>query len=76
MFCVTFLLYFTIILVFDSKAADISLLASWYSDHGKYENPVVVIIEDMERCSGALLSDFINMLRYCHILSVHLLFTP
>lgn len=50
------------LLMVDIEAADISLLASWYSDHGKYENPVVVIIEDMERCSGALLSDFINML--------------
>ncbi|MCD7468943.1 Origin recognition complex subunit 3 [Datura stramonium] len=51
------------------EAADISLLASWYSDHGKYEKPVVVIIEDMERCSGALLSDFINMLRNIVVLS-------
>ncbi|MCD7469600.1 Origin recognition complex subunit 3 [Datura stramonium] len=52
------------LLMVEIEAADISLLASWYSDHGKYEKPVVVIIEDMERCSGALLSDFINMLRY------------
>lgn len=50
------------LLMVDTEAADISLLASWYSDHGKYEKPVVVIIEDLERCSGALLSDFINML--------------
>ncbi|KAH0736013.1 hypothetical protein KY285_011720 [Solanum tuberosum] len=50
------------LLMVDIEAADISLLASWYSDHGKYEKPVVIIIEDMERCSGALLSDFINML--------------
>ncbi|KAH0707886.1 hypothetical protein KY289_012962 [Solanum tuberosum] len=50
------------LLMVDIEAADVSLLASWYSDHGKYEKPVVVIIEDMERCSGALLSDFINML--------------
>ncbi|WMV60428.1 hypothetical protein MTR67_053813 [Solanum verrucosum] len=52
------------LLMVDIEAADVSLLASWYSDHGKYEKPVVVIIEDMERCSGDLLSDFINMLRY------------
>ncbi|KAK4727978.1 hypothetical protein R3W88_032895 [Solanum pinnatisectum] len=50
------------LLMVDIEAADVSLLASWYSDHDKYEKPVVVIIEDMERCSGALLSDFINML--------------
>ncbi|KAM3325051.1 origin of replication complex subunit 3 isoform X2 [Capsicum chacoense] len=50
------------LLMVDIEAADVSLLASWYSDHGKYEKPVVVIIEDMERCSGALLSDFIKML--------------
>lgn len=67
----TSLLLFTIVIVFYSKAADVSLLASWYSDHGKYEKPVVVIIEDMERCSGAILSDFINMLRYCRTLSAH-----
>lgn len=59
------------LLMVDIEAADVSLLASWYSDHGKYEKPVVVIIEDMERCSGAILSDFINMLRYCRILSAH-----
>lgn len=53
---------------FGSKAAEMSLLASWYNGHGKYENPVVVIIEDLERCSGTLLSDFINMLRYCHLI--------
>ncbi|KAL3353212.1 hypothetical protein AABB24_020949 [Solanum stoloniferum] len=50
------------LLMVDIEAADVSLLASWYSDHGKYEKLVVVIIEDMERCSGDLLSDFINML--------------
>ncbi|KAJ8527584.1 hypothetical protein K7X08_015035 [Anisodus acutangulus] len=50
------------LLMVDIEAADVSLLVSWYSDHGKYEKPVVVIIEDMERCSGALLSDFVNML--------------
>ncbi|XP_055800511.1 origin of replication complex subunit 3 [Solanum dulcamara] len=50
------------LLIVDIEAADVSLLASWYSEHGKYEKPVVVIIEDLERCSGVLLSDFINML--------------
>ncbi|CAN4075363.1 unnamed protein product [Withania somnifera] len=55
------------LLEIDIEEADFSLLASWYINHGKYEKPVVVIIEDMERCSGAVLSDFINMLRYCHM---------
>lgn len=46
------------------QAADISILASWYSDQGNYNKPVVVIIDDMERCCGSVLSDFILMLRY------------
>ncbi|XP_071712090.1 origin of replication complex subunit 3 [Rutidosis leptorrhynchoides] len=43
-------------------AADISILASWYMEHDSYKSPVVVIIEDMDRCSGPVLSDFILML--------------
>ncbi|KAM1184125.1 hypothetical protein ACFX19_002386 [Malus domestica] len=43
-------------------AGDMSLLASWYSQHGNYGSPVVVIINDMERCSSPVLSDFILML--------------
>ncbi|KAD6796673.1 hypothetical protein E3N88_07569 [Mikania micrantha] len=43
-------------------AADISILASWYVEHDNFKNPVVVIIEDMDRCSGSVLSDFILML--------------
>ncbi|XP_016467174.2 origin of replication complex subunit 3 isoform X1 [Nicotiana tabacum] len=50
------------LLMVDVEAAEMSLLASWYNDRGKYDNPVIVIIEDLERCSGTLLSDFINML--------------
>ncbi|PWA68135.1 origin recognition complex subunit 3 [Artemisia annua] len=42
--------------------ADISVLASWYIEHDNYKHPVVVIIEDMDRCSGPVLSDFILML--------------
>ncbi|TQD70834.1 hypothetical protein C1H46_043639 [Malus baccata] len=45
-------------------AGDISLLASWYSQHGNYGSPVVVIINDMERCSSPVLSDFILMLSH------------
>nr|XP_017255665.1 PREDICTED: origin of replication complex subunit 3 isoform X2 [Daucus carota subsp. sativus] len=42
--------------------ADISALASWYAEPGNHGNPVVVIIEDLERCCGTVLSDFILML--------------
>ncbi|KAM1488395.1 hypothetical protein ACFX2I_002343 [Malus domestica] len=45
-------------------AGDMSLLASWYSQHGNYGSPVVVIINDMERCSSPVLSDFILMLSH------------
>ncbi|KAA3457286.1 origin of replication complex subunit 3 isoform X1 [Gossypium australe] len=41
--------------------ADISILASWYREEN-CNNPVVVIIDDIERCCGSVLSDFILML--------------
>ncbi|XP_022747744.1 origin of replication complex subunit 3 isoform X2 [Durio zibethinus] len=41
--------------------ADISILASWYGEEN-YKNPVVVIVDDIERCCGSVLSDFILML--------------
>ncbi|KAA8533443.1 hypothetical protein F0562_031123 [Nyssa sinensis] len=43
-------------------AADISILASWYSEQRNYNSPLVVIIDDMERCCGSVLSEFILML--------------
>lgn len=43
-------------------AADVSILATWYREQGSCNYPVVIIIEDMERCSGSVLSDFILML--------------
>ncbi|XP_023534343.1 origin of replication complex subunit 3 isoform X1 [Cucurbita pepo subsp. pepo] len=43
-------------------SADMFVLASWYREQGYYENPVVVIVEDIERCCGSVLSDFIIML--------------
>ncbi|KAK2658426.1 hypothetical protein Ddye_004959 [Dipteronia dyeriana] len=43
-------------------APDISILASWYREQGNYGNPVVVIVEDIERCCGSVMSDFILML--------------
>ncbi|KAG1355438.1 putative Origin of replication complex subunit 3 [Cocos nucifera] len=42
--------------------ADISILVSWYCEPENYDNPVLVIIDDMERCCGAVLAEFITML--------------
>ncbi|PQM38087.1 origin of replication complex subunit 3 [Prunus yedoensis var. nudiflora] len=58
--CLTSLLRQFLMRTFD--AADMSILASWYSQQGNYGSPVVVIINDMERCCGPVLSDFILML--------------
>ncbi|XP_034204061.1 origin of replication complex subunit 3 isoform X4 [Prunus dulcis] len=58
--CLTSLLRQFLMRTFD--AADMSILASWYSHQGNYGSPVVVIINDMERCCGPVLSDFILML--------------
>ncbi|KAK4481070.1 hypothetical protein RD792_011940 [Penstemon davidsonii] len=44
-------------------APDISILASWYTEQGNTGNPMIVIIDDTERCCGAVLTDFIIMLR-------------
>lgn len=58
---------FNLICVCDAslkQAADISILASWYREQDNHDSPVVVIIDDMERCCGSVLSDFILMLRY------------
>ncbi|KMS64662.1 hypothetical protein BVRB_017960, partial [Beta vulgaris subsp. vulgaris] len=41
--------------------ADMSILASWYCGQSECM-PVVIIIEDMERCCASVLSDFILML--------------
>ncbi|CAN1297210.1 Origin of replication complex subunit 3 [Linum perenne] len=42
--------------------ADISMLATWYKEQGNNNNPVVLILDDMERCCASVLSDFIHML--------------
>lgn len=41
-----------------------SVLASWYIEQENCDKPLVVIIDDVERCSGSVLNDFILMLRY------------
>uniref|UniRef100_A0A7N0UAB5 Origin of replication complex subunit 3 n=1 Tax=Kalanchoe fedtschenkoi TaxID=63787 RepID=A0A7N0UAB5_KALFE len=45
-------------LMISSDAADISVLAAWYSEQG-LSKPMVIIIDDMERCCGSVLADFI-----------------
>ncbi|KAK4419192.1 Origin of replication complex subunit [Sesamum alatum] len=44
-------------------APDMSILASWYTEQENNENPLVVIIDDVERCCASVLADFIIMLR-------------
>lgn len=41
-----------------------SILASWYNEQENYDKPLIVIIDDVERCSSSVLNDFILMLRY------------
>ncbi|KAL3510216.1 hypothetical protein ACH5RR_029617 [Cinchona calisaya] len=43
-------------------AADISILASWYYEQDSYKNPIIVIIDGVERCCESVLSDFIMLL--------------
>lgn len=45
-----------------TDSGDISILASWYCEQGNYEDPIVVIVDGIERCCGSVLSDFIVML--------------
>ncbi|KAL1213055.1 Origin of replication complex subunit 3 [Cardamine amara subsp. amara] len=42
--------------------ADVTILASWYRENKNHENPVVVIVDDTERCCGPVLSDLILIL--------------
>ncbi|KAG6505181.1 origin of replication complex subunit 3-like [Zingiber officinale] len=42
--------------------ADFSVLFSWYSEPDNYDHPIIIAIDDMERCSGLVLADFIRML--------------
>ncbi|GAB2264944.1 Origin recognition complex subunit 3 [Dionaea muscipula] len=43
-------------------AADISILASWYNEQQGSSNPLVIVVEDMEKCYGPVLSELILML--------------
>ncbi|XP_073016153.1 origin of replication complex subunit 3 isoform X2 [Primulina eburnea] len=49
-------------LMVDIDAPDISALASWYTESENYGSPLVVIIDNVERCSGSVLADFIILL--------------
>ncbi|KAL0309729.1 UNVERIFIED_CONTAM: Origin of replication complex subunit [Sesamum radiatum] len=44
-------------------APDMSILASWYTEQENCESPLVVIIDDVERCCASVLADFLIMLR-------------
>lgn len=46
----------------DSDVVDVPLIASWYCESENYHKPIVVIIDGMERCNGAVLADFIKLL--------------
>ncbi|CAN8300172.1 unnamed protein product [Cochlearia groenlandica] len=45
--------------------ADVTILASWYRENENHKNPVVIIVDDTERCCGSVLSDLILILSEC-----------
>ncbi|KAJ1295730.1 hypothetical protein BS78_01G245600 [Paspalum vaginatum] len=42
--------------------ADVSALASWYCKAENYDQPIIVIIDDFEQCSGDVLGELVMML--------------
>ncbi|KAK9154173.1 hypothetical protein Sjap_001653 [Stephania japonica] len=50
------------LLLVSPDSADVSILASWYREPENCDSPLVMIIDEMERCGGLILSDFILML--------------
>uniref|UniRef100_A0A0E0BA82 Uncharacterized protein n=1 Tax=Oryza glumipatula TaxID=40148 RepID=A0A0E0BA82_9ORYZ len=42
--------------------ADIFALASWYSAAENYDQPIVVVIDDLEQCSGDVLGELVMIL--------------
>ncbi|TVU30974.1 hypothetical protein EJB05_22633 [Eragrostis curvula] len=42
--------------------ADVSALASWYCDTENYDHPIIIIIDDLEQCSGDVLGELVMML--------------
>lgn len=45
-----------------SDVVDVSLIASWYCESENYHKPIVVIINGMEQCDGAVLANFIKLI--------------
>ncbi|OAY81343.1 Origin of replication complex subunit 3, partial [Ananas comosus] len=45
-----------------SDVADFAVLASWYCEQENYNNPIIIIIDDMQRCNGGVLGEFITLL--------------
>lgn len=43
-------------------APDMLTLSSWYNNQVNNDTPIVLIIDDLERCCGSVLSDFILLL--------------
>ncbi|MQL95413.1 hypothetical protein Taro_028080 [Colocasia esculenta] len=58
--CLRSLLRQLVMVTLDSY--DIAVLASWYCEAENYDKPVVVVIDDLEQCSGPVLAEFISML--------------
>jgi origin recognition complex subunit 3 len=48
---------------FQQQVADISALASWYCGGKNYDQPIIIIIDDLEQCSGDVLGELVMMLR-------------
>uniref|UniRef100_A0A6V7QXP7 Uncharacterized protein n=1 Tax=Ananas comosus var. bracteatus TaxID=296719 RepID=A0A6V7QXP7_ANACO len=46
-----------------SDVADFAVLVSWYCEQENYNNPIIIIIDDMQRCNGGVLGEFITLLR-------------
>lgn len=56
------------------QAPDMLTLSSWYNDQVHNDTPIVLIIDDLERCCGSVLSDFILLLRFAtssHLIYAH-----
>ena len=46
------------------KVADVSVLASWYCEAENFDQPIIIIIDDLEQCSGDVLGELVMMMRY------------
>lgn len=47
------------------QTADMEILAAWYSEPKNHGGPVVVTVENMERCNVTVLAEFLVLLRCC-----------